>query len=137
MTRVIVTDDGETHTGIIVDRDEVRVNLRDAAGKVVTIPTADIEEEAEGKSLMPQGLTKFLTRQELVDVVRFLSELGKPGPYAIRKTPTIQRWRSDAPSAVATGLRRSRRCEFSTSTSCRVPPKLGARPTERSMAVFH
>lgn len=93
VTRVIATDDGETHTGIIVDRDDVRVRLKDAAGKIVAIPTADIEEEAEGKSLMPQGLTKFLTRQELLDVVRFLSELGKPGPYAIRKTPTIQRWR--------------------------------------------
>jgi putative heme-binding domain-containing protein len=93
VTRVIVTDDGETFTGIVVDRDDVRVNLKDAAGKVVTIPTADIDEEAEGRSLMPQGLTKFLTRAELVDLARFLSELGKPGPYAIRKTPTIQRWR--------------------------------------------
>ncbi len=42
---------------------------------------------------MPEGLTKFLTRAELIDLVRFLSELGKPGPYAVRKTPTIQRWR--------------------------------------------
>jgi putative heme-binding domain-containing protein len=93
VTRVIVTDDGETFTGIVVDRDETRVRLRDAAGKIVIIPTADIDEEAEGRSLMPQGLTKFLTHQELLDLVRFISELGKPGPYAIRKTPTIQRWR--------------------------------------------
>jgi hypothetical protein len=28
-----------------------------------------------------------------LDLARFVSELGKPGPYAIRKTPTIQRWR--------------------------------------------
>lgn len=93
VTRVIVTDDGQTFTGIVVDRDDVRVNLKDAAGKIITIPKGDIEEEAEGRSLMPQGLTKFLTRQELLDLVRFISELGKPGPYAIRKTPTIQRWR--------------------------------------------
>jgi putative heme-binding domain-containing protein len=103
VTRVIVTADGETFTGIVVDRDEVRVNLKDAAGKVVAIPTADIDEEAEGKSLMPQGLTKFLTHQELIDLVRFLSELGKPGPYAIRKTPTVQRWRllKPTPAAIA------------------------------------
>ena len=38
------------------DRDDVRVNIRDANGNTVKIPTADIEEEIEGKSLMPQGL---------------------------------------------------------------------------------
>lgn len=104
VTRVIVTDDGQTFTGIVIERDNNRVNLKDASGKTVTIPTADIDEEAEGRSLMPQGLTKFLTRQELVDLIRFISELGKPGPYAIRKTPTIQRWRVlKNPSKTAAG----------------------------------
>jgi putative heme-binding domain-containing protein len=93
VTRIFTTDDGESFTGIVIDRDDVRVNLRDAAGKVVTIPKADIEEEEEGKSLMPQGLTKFLTRAELIDLVKFISELGRPGPYALRTVPTIQRWR--------------------------------------------
>jgi len=93
VTRVFVTSDGQTVTGILIDRDAERVNVRDAAGKIVTIPTADIDEEEEGKSLMPQGLTKFLTRDELIDLVKFVSELGRPGPYAVRSTPTIQRWR--------------------------------------------
>jgi hypothetical protein len=35
----------------------------------------------------------LMTRAEFVDLVHFLSELGKPGPYAIRSTPTLQRWR--------------------------------------------
>jgi hypothetical protein len=34
-----------------------------------------------------------MTRAEFVDLVRFLSELGKPGPYAIRAVPAIQRWK--------------------------------------------
>jgi len=93
VTRVFTTVDGQTITGIVVDRDDVRVNVKDAGGKPITIPVADIEEEEEGKSLMPQGLTKFLTRQELIDLVKFISELGRPGPYAIRSVPTIQRWR--------------------------------------------
>jgi len=92
VTRVFTTTDGQTITGIVVDRDDTRVNVKDAGGKAVVIPVADIEEEEEGKSLMPQGLTKFLTRQELVDLVKFISELGRPGPYAIRSIPTIQRW---------------------------------------------
>jgi hypothetical protein len=93
VTRTVITDSGEVHTGILVDRDELRVRLRDATGKVITIPTAEIEEEVEGKSLMPKGLTTFLTQQEFLDLARFVSELGKPGPYAIRSTPTIQRWK--------------------------------------------
>ena len=33
---------------------------------------------------MPKGLANLMTRAEFLDLVRFLSELGKPGPYAIR-----------------------------------------------------
>lgn len=93
VTRVFTTADGRTITGIVIDRDDQRVNLRDATGALVTLPTADIDEEEEGKSLMPQGLTKFLTRDELIDLIKFISELGRPGPYAIRSVPTVQRWR--------------------------------------------
>lgn len=92
-TRVFVLANGKVLTGIVSDRDDVRIRMRDANGQLVTIPTADIEEELEGKSLMPQGLTKFLTRDELLDLARFVSELGKPGPYAVRQNKTVQRWR--------------------------------------------
>jgi len=93
VTRIFVLSTGKILTGVVVDRDEVRVNMRDASGAIVKIPTADIDEEIEGKSLMPQGLTKFLTRDELIDLARFISELGKPGPYAVNQSRTIQRWR--------------------------------------------
>ena len=42
---------------------------------------------------MPKGLVNFMTRAEFVDLMRFLSELGKPGPYAVRSVPSVQRWR--------------------------------------------
>lgn len=93
VTRIFFLESGVVLTGVVVDRDDTRIRMRDAQGKTVTIPTADIEEEVEGKSLMPQGLTKFLTRDELLDLARFVSELGKPGAYEIRKVPSIQRWR--------------------------------------------
>jgi putative heme-binding domain-containing protein len=93
VTRRVLTTDGEIVTGIQIDRDDQKLRLRDATGKIITIPVANIDQEEEGKSLMPQGLTKFLTEQEFFDLAKFVSELGKPGPYAIRKTPTIQRWR--------------------------------------------
>jgi len=93
VTKVFVLESGNVLTGVVIDRDDTRVRIRDVQGKTITIPTADIEEEAEGKSLMPQGLTKFMTRNEVLDLAKFISELGKPGEYEIRKTPTIQRWR--------------------------------------------
>lgn len=93
LTKMFQTADGELVTGIVVDRNDERVNLRDATGKIVTLATADIVAEKEGKSLMPQGITKFLTHEELLDLAKFVSELGKPGPYAIPKVPAIQRWR--------------------------------------------
>ena len=90
---VVVTADGDIHTGIIIDKAGDQLVLRDAKGKEVSIPKDDIDEQQKGKSLMPKGLAKFLTDQELLDLVRFLSQLGKPGPFAVRSKMTIQRWR--------------------------------------------
>jgi putative heme-binding domain-containing protein len=94
VTRIIETSDGHLLTGVAIDRDSNRVVLRTADGKTATIPVADIETEEEGKSLMPQGLTKFLTQQEFYDLAKFVSELGKEGgQYTAPSVPTIQRWR--------------------------------------------
>ena len=92
VTRMFELSDGKVLSGVVVDRDETRVRIRDAQGKLVIIPKADIEEETNGVSMMPQGLTKFLTHDELLDLIRFVSELGKPGDYAVQTTPRIQRW---------------------------------------------
>jgi putative heme-binding domain-containing protein len=89
---IFLLDDGRVLNGVVVDRDDDRVLIRDSQGATITVATADIESEKEGKSQMPQGLTKFLTNDEVIDLAKFISELGKPGPYAIRKTPSIQRW---------------------------------------------
>jgi len=93
ISRVIATVDGRVLQGIVVDRSAERIVLKDATGAVHTIAAADIDDEVEGKSLMPKGLVKFMTRQELVDLIKFLSQLGRPGDYAIRSTPRFQRYR--------------------------------------------
>jgi hypothetical protein len=54
---------------------------------------------------MPIGMADPFTHQEFLDLVRFLSELGKPGPYAIHATPTFQRWKVLKP--VPSGLSKS------------------------------
>ncbi len=92
-TKLIVDADGLQHTGIVVDEDDDRIVLRDAQGKEITIAVDDIEFEKEGDSLMPTGLTKFLTHDEFVDLLRFLSALGKDPGYTMSATPTVYRWR--------------------------------------------
>lgn len=94
VTRIVLTAEGQQFTGIVETRTDEKVTLKLADGKLVEIPTADIEFESEGKSLMPEGLVKFMTRQEALDLVKFLSLLGRPEtPYAIRQTQRMQRWR--------------------------------------------
>jgi putative heme-binding domain-containing protein len=91
-TRVFETLDGRVLTGVVIDRDGQRVRIRDAQGETIVIPVEDIDYEAEGRSMMPEGLTKFLTREELLDLIRFVAELGKPGPYGPRTGSILQRW---------------------------------------------
>ncbi len=91
-TMVVLTSDGQVYQGILVDKDDRRVILRESTGVLRTIPVDTIEDQKPGGSLMPKGLVNLMTHGEFIDLIRFLSELGKPGPYAIRTVPTIQRW---------------------------------------------
>jgi putative heme-binding domain-containing protein len=92
-TLVIQTVEGQVFQGVVADKDEQRVVLKDATGATRVVPVASIEDQKAGGSLMPKGLANLMTRGEFLDLVRFLSELGKPGPYAIRPVPAIQRWK--------------------------------------------
>jgi len=68
--------------------------LRTAEDNVVTIPIESIEQSKEGRSLMPDGTVDALTREELVHLVRFLSELGKVGEFSVGKAQVVRRWQS-------------------------------------------
>jgi putative heme-binding domain-containing protein len=90
---IIDTTDGDQLTGIKVRQTDKDLILRDAVQDEIVIPLKSIQgRPREGQSMMPAGLADPLTRQELTDLVRFLSELGRPGPYAVSNTPTARRW---------------------------------------------
>jgi len=88
----VQTDSGKVLSGIKQRQSDKALIIRDADDKEVEIPLNTIEEQSNGSSLMPAGLTEKLTRPELIDLVRFLSELGKPGPFAVSTTPVARRW---------------------------------------------
>lgn len=93
-----VTDlNGRTVTGVKVRESKTELVLRDHEDREVVIPVADVDERKDGKSLMPDGMTDPLTRQELLDLTRFLSELGK-GAYAATPGKVVRRWQALQPS---------------------------------------
>jgi putative heme-binding domain-containing protein len=106
LTKLVVTKSGQVITGIVVERGKNQLVLKEATGKLTRIPTADVEEETAGKSLMPEGITRILTKGELLDLLRFVGELGKPGPFAAHTTATVQRWKRlrDMPALLREGI---------------------------------
>jgi putative heme-binding domain-containing protein len=96
--------DGRLFTGIKVRQTDTELILRTAEDKEIALVRKNIDETKPGPSLMPDGLTDPLTRGELVDLVRFLSELGKVGPYSISKARLVRRWRALTPTAAVKDL---------------------------------
>ncbi|MDR3638732.1 MAG: HEAT repeat domain-containing protein [Isosphaeraceae bacterium] len=101
---VVATTDGRIINGIKIRQTGSELVLRDAEDREVSIPRNTIEEQKTGGSLMPAGLADTLTRGELVDLVRFLSELGKIGPYSVSKARFVRRWRVLEPTPDAARL---------------------------------
>jgi len=99
---VVATTDGRVLAGLKVRQTPTELVLRDAEDRELALPLDAIEEQKPGGSLMPAGLTDAMTRAELVDLVRFLSELGKLGPYAVSpQARLVRRWQVLEPPAVA------------------------------------
>ncbi|MBK8177447.1 MAG: HEAT repeat domain-containing protein [Planctomycetes bacterium] len=61
--------------GRVLSEDEKTLHLIDAAAKQHEIDVAEIEERREGQSSMPTDLTRFLTREEMRDLIEFLWSL--------------------------------------------------------------
>lgn len=94
----VATQDGKITSGIPVREDDSELVLRTAEDAEATVAKSQIEERAPAASLMPAGLVDDLTQQELVDLVRFLSALGKPGPYAVGQARLVRRWEALTPA---------------------------------------
>jgi len=95
-TTMVATRDGTVRVGVIATKGEREIVLRDPAdgGKETRIPVETIREMKTMDSLMPAGLADQLqSRQEFLDLSRFVSLLGRPGAYANDESPVIRRWR--------------------------------------------
>lgn len=97
----VETADGKVTTGIVVRETAQELILRDADGKEVALPRATIRERTPGRSLMPVGLVDHLFDNEQRDLFRFLSELGKPGPFDAARNQAAKAWRVAAADGTA------------------------------------
>jgi putative heme-binding domain-containing protein len=92
-TVIAETKDGEDFSGILVSENIEKLVLRDSAGKEKEISKKDVVKRVTGASLMPGGLVDGLTAKERLDLYRFLSELGKPGPFDAAKARVARAWK--------------------------------------------
>jgi putative heme-binding domain-containing protein len=94
-TITVATAEGRTVSGLFAEERADALVLRDAtqAGKLITIAKSDIVARRDrNPSLMPEGLANGLgSRQEFLDLARFLMEIAEKGPERARelRPPTV------------------------------------------------
>jgi len=72
-TLLVITDDGRTASGFLVDRDSQVLVLRGSDGQNITLEQKKIEEtQPQRKSLMPEGLLKDYSDQQVRNLFAYL-----------------------------------------------------------------
>jgi len=80
----VVTTDGRTFNGLMISETAEAVVLRQAEGKQQVIPRNDIEIlKASGRSLMPEGVEKDVTVQQMADLLEFLKSRDRPALQSV------------------------------------------------------
>ncbi len=78
-TVIVQTKAGEEYQGVLKQATDAGVQLMGADGKLVSIATADIQEQRGSTvSLMPEGLQAGLSLQEFTDLTEYLATLQQP-----------------------------------------------------------
>lgn len=78
LTVLVLTEDGGLYQGQKVRESADEIVVRDlTADREVRIPRARIRQWKDAGTAMPEGLTDGMTRQELLDLFGYLSELGR------------------------------------------------------------
>jgi putative heme-binding domain-containing protein len=72
---IVVTTDGRVLSGLIAGETTESLTLRREEGRQETILRRDIEElRSTGKSIMPDGLEKLITPEQLADLLEFMRQ---------------------------------------------------------------
>ena len=66
--------------------------LRNAANQEVQVAVKNVAKRTSAGSLMPAGLIDGLLPEERLDLVKFLSQLGRPGEFDAAKGGVARAW---------------------------------------------
>ncbi|MEI7701733.1 MAG: PVC-type heme-binding CxxCH protein [Planctomycetia bacterium] len=73
---VVVTNDGRLLNGLLLAETADSVTLRQPEGREQSLPRADIEElRATSKSLMPEGIERDVSVEQMADILAFLKSM--------------------------------------------------------------
>ncbi len=99
--------DGSIVSGVLAAESATEISLRDGADRLVTVPASQVASRGVATaSLMPPGLTASLRRDEFLDLVKFLSALGREAALTVPRAPVVRRWRVlQADGAISTRRR--------------------------------
>lgn len=83
-----LTADGLSHAGVLLAETSTSVTLVEQQGKTLTLLRSDLESfQNTGRSLMPEGLERELTPQDVGDVAAYLAHVGPTRKQIEGNTP--------------------------------------------------
>ena len=85
--------DGTEASGVQVRETAQEVFLRNVAGQELAVVKANITGRTSIGSIMPAGLLDQYPESDRWDLLAFLGELGKPGPFDASKSNVARVWR--------------------------------------------
>ncbi|MBC8354455.1 MAG: c-type cytochrome [Planctomycetes bacterium] len=93
---VALTIDGRQYTGMITNETGNSITLTSADAKEQTILRADLDElRSTGRSLMPEGMEKDVSPQDLADVITFTRSISAPPKQFPGNEPQVAPARND------------------------------------------
>ena len=70
-----MTTDGRLFNGLLIAESSESITLRQPEGREQIIPRSNIDElKTSSKSLMPEGIERDVTVEQMADVLAFLKE---------------------------------------------------------------
>ncbi len=92
---IVNKKDGGVVSGGLVNDGAEELTIRDPANQIIKVAKSAVaSRQMSPVSMMPPGMTASLREDEFVDLVRFLSELGREGSYKTQTNRYVRTWKA-------------------------------------------
>ncbi|MEZ6044494.1 MAG: hypothetical protein R3C11_02710 [Planctomycetaceae bacterium] len=81
---------GKIFTGYLTSKSDEALTIRNpTSGVDTTIPLDEVDEHVPASTLMPDGLTTAMTRQQQLDLIKFVTTLGTKDAVSLDKVSDL------------------------------------------------